>query len=164
MGGQGAVRRRANLVLAGGEIPIPVVQNSNTGQGNVTIQYKAFGVGLSFTPTVISTELINLEFNTEVSAIDDTVSVIANGIEVPGFKVRRTSTTVEMRDGQSFAIAGLLQDEFEDGIRMIPGFGNIPILGALFRSSDFQQRQTELVVIVTVHLVEPGSAGASPSR
>lgn len=151
--------------LAGGEIPIPVAQNTTAGIPTVTVQYKAFGVGLSFTPTVIATELVNLEFRTEVSAIDDTVSVIANGIEVPGFKVRRTNTTVEMKDGQTFAIAGLLQDEFEDGIRMVPGLGSIPILGTLFRSSSFQQRQTELVVIVTVRLVEPGSSQrlASPA-
>jgi pilus assembly protein CpaC len=153
--------------LAGGEIPIPVATASvaTAGVPTITVQYKAFGVGLSFTPTVISTELVNIEFSTEVSAIDDTVSIIANGISVPGFKVRRTHTTVEMKDGQTFAIAGLLQDEFEDGVRMIPGLGNIPILGTLFRSSDFQQRQTELVVIVTVRLVEPGSAQrlASPA-
>jgi pilus assembly protein CpaC len=153
--------------LAGGEIPIPVAQSAAIEGGNtlVTVQFKAFGVGLSFTPTVIATDLVNLELITEVSAIDDTVSVVANSIAVPGFKVRRTNTTVEMRDGQSFAIAGLLQDEFEDGIRRIPGLGNIPILGALFRSTDYQQRQTELVVIVTVRLVAPGSGErlASPT-
>jgi pilus assembly protein CpaC len=154
--------------LAGGEIPIPVAQSGAAGSGNtplVTVQFKAFGVGLSFTPTVIATDLVNLELITEVSSIDDTVSVVANTLAVPGFKVRRTNTTVEMRDGQSFAIAGLLQDEFEDGIRRIPGLGNIPILGALFRSTDYQQRQTELVVIVTVRLVAPGSGArlASPT-
>ncbi len=144
--------------LAGGELPIPIIQ---AGGGNAvpttTIQFKEFGVGLSFTPTVIATETINLEMKTEVSTIDTTIAVVTNGINVPGFKVRRTNTTVELKDGESFAIAGLLQDDFHDSINQIPGLGSIPILGALLRSSDYQHNQTELVVLITVHLVAPGA-------
>jgi pilus assembly protein CpaC len=152
--------------LAGGQLPIPVA--SSTGNGGVpvvTVQFKDFGVGISFTPTVIARETINLELNTEVSAVDPTLSVEASGISVPGLKVRRAKTTVELKDGQSFAIAGLLQDDFQDGISQFPVLGNIPVLGALFRSTNFQHQQTELVVLITTRLVDPGIARnlASPT-
>jgi pilus assembly protein CpaC len=146
--------------LAGGEIPIPVVQSITGNTGAATIEFKQFGVGLSFTPTVLSRELVDLVINSEVSALDPTVSVEANGISVPGLKVRRAKTTVELKDGESFAVAGLLQDNFTNGINQVPWLGNVPVLGALFRSTDFQHNQTELVVFITVHLVQPGP-GAS---
>lgn len=142
--------------LAGGEIPIPVVQAITGNTGAATIEFKQFGVGLSFTPTVLSRELVDLVVNSEVSALDPTVSVEANGISVPGLKVRRAKTTVELKDGQSFAIAGLLQDDFTNSVNQVPWLGNVPVLGALFRSTDYQHNQTELVVFITVHLVQPG--------
>ncbi len=141
--------------LAGGEFPIPVVQSQSGGAPTTTIEFKQFGVGLSFTPTVLTSDLVNLVMKSEVSAIDPTVSVTTNGINVPGLKVRRTTTTVELRDGATFAIAGLLQDDFTNTINRIPGIGNIPVLGALFSSFNFQHQETELVVFVTVHLVQP---------
>lgn len=141
--------------LAGGEFPIPVVQSSNGTVPTTTIEFKDFGVGLSFTPTVISSDEVNLAMKSEVSALDPSASVTTNGIQVPGLKVRRTATTVELRDGQTFAIAGLIQDDFQDSIDKIPGLGDLPILGALFRSVDYQHNQSELVVFITVHLVQP---------
>ena len=152
--------------LAGGQLPIPVA--SNTAAGGIpviTVQFKDFGVGISFTPTVIGREMINLEMATEVSSVDPTLAVEASGIRVPGLKVRRAKTTIEMKDGQSFSIAGLLQDDFQDGISQFPILGNIPVLGALFRSTSFQHQQTELVVLITARLVDPGVARnlASPT-
>ncbi len=147
--------------LAGGEYPIPLVD----ADGNVTIEYKPFGVQLTFKPTVIDGDLINLELGTSVSALDTTTSVTGGGIDVSAFSVRRAKTTVEMRDGQSFAIAGLLQDDFNDSVGQVPWLGDVPILGALFRSTEFIRRQSELVIIVTPHLVTPtdGEALALPT-
>ena len=144
--------------LAGGEFPIPVVQSLSGGAPTTTIEYKDFGVGLSFTPTVISSDTINLVLKSEVSALDSTFAVETNGISVPGLKVRRATTTVELRNGQSFAIAGLIQDDFNDSLKSLPGLGSIPIIGALLRSTSYQRNQTELVVFITVHLVGPGPA------
>jgi len=137
--------------LAGGEYPIPV----STANG-VSVEYKPFGVEMNFTPVVIDENLISLDISAAVSSIDTTVTVTqSGGISVNAFKKRQTSTTVEMRDGQSFAIAGLLQDDFTDSAGQVPWLGDIPVLGALFRSSDFSRRQSELVIIVTPHLVTP---------
>jgi len=144
--------------LAGGEFPIPVVQSLSGGAPTTTIEYKDFGVGLSFTPTVISSDTINLVLKSEVSALDSTFAVTTNGISVPGLKVRRATTTVELRNGQSFAIAGLIQDDFNDSLKGLPGLSSIPIIGALLRSTNYQRNQTELVVFITVHLVGPGPA------
>lgn len=137
--------------LAGGEYPIPVTSDT----GGISIQYKPFGVELNFTPTVVDGNTINLVINAAVSSIDTTTSVTTNGISVNAFKRRETSTTVEMRDGESFAIAGLLQDDFTDLNGQVPWLGDVPILGALFRSADYQRKQSELVIIVTPHLVTP---------
>ncbi len=147
--------------LAGGEYPIPV-QDQN---GGITVQYKPFGVGLNFTPTVVDGNTINLQIDAEVSAVDTSISYNNNGFTINAFKTRKTSTTVEMRDGESFAIAGLLQDNYTNLINQIPWLGNIPILGSLFRSADFQRNQSELVIIVTPHLVTPtrGEALALPT-
>ncbi len=142
--------------LAGGEFPIPVgTSENNNGIREVTIEFKEFGISLSFTPTVLSSDFINLELFTEVSEIDPNTSILANDLVIPGLKVRRARTTVELGDGQSFAIAGLLQEDFEDAVRQFPILGDVPILGTLFRSSAWQTGQTELVVIVTPHLVRP---------
>ncbi len=147
--------------LAGGEYPIPVAQDNNT----VTIEYKPFGVGLNFTPTVVDEDIINLQIDASVSGIDSTNGITQNNFDVKAFKTRRTQTTVEMRDGESFAIAGLLQDDFRDLNGQVPWLGDIPVLGALFRSSEYQRAQTELVIIVTPHLVSPtrGEALALPT-
>ena len=147
--------------LAGGEYPIPVSDN-----GDLTIEYKPFGVELNFTPVVVDEDVINLTINAAVSSIDTQTSLSTiNGINVNAFRRRETSTTVEMRDGESFAIAGLLQDDFRDLNGQVPWLGDVPILGALFRSSEYQRSQSELVIIVTPHLVTPtrGEALALPT-
>lgn len=147
--------------LAGGEYPVP---SSNEG-GSITVEYKPFGVELSFIPRVIDGDIINLELSAAVSAIDPSSGFQANGFAVDAFSRRETSTTVEMRDGESFAIAGLLSDDFNDLNGQVPWVGDIPVLGALFRSAEFSRRQTELVIIVTPHLVSPtrGEALALPT-
>ena len=145
--------------LAGGEFPIPVVQNGGGGGGNgnngITVEFKPFGVSLGFTPTVLSDGIINLVVEPEVSSIDPSASVSINGLVVPGLLTRRAKTVVELRDGQSFAIAGLLRNDFQDTVRQLPILGSIPIIGSLFRSTGFQKQQTELVMIVTPRLVKP---------
>jgi len=141
--------------LAGGEFPIPVPQSGTGGGTTITIEYKTFGVGLSFTPTVLSSGKINMQVSPEVSDLDFTQAVAFQGFVVPGLSTRRVSTTVELADGQSFAIAGLLRDNVRENIRKFPVLGDIPILGPLFRSSNFQKNETELIVIVTPHLVKP---------
>jgi len=147
--------------LAGGEYPIPIVD----GDGNVAVSYKPFGVELNFTPRVIDGDQINLELSAAVSGIDPTVTVQNGGFSVNGFSRRESTTTVEMRDGESFAIAGLLQDDFRDLSGQVPWLGDIPILGALFRSAEYERQQSELVIIVTPHLVSPtrGEALALPT-
>lgn len=142
--------------LAGGEFPVPVVQNSGGGNGNaITVEFKPFGVSLGFTPTVLGDKVINLVVEPEVSSIDPSASVSINGLVVPGLQTRRASTTVELRDGESFAIAGLLRRDFQTTIRQLPVLGSIPIIGALFRSSAFQKGETELLIVVTPRLVAP---------
>lgn len=147
--------------LAGGEFPVPVAQSSSVGSNNIaiTVQFREFGVSLAFTPTVLEDGLISLDVAPEVSAIDPTTAVVLSGFNVPGLQTRRASTTVELRDGESFAIAGLLQSDFQDTIRQFPVLGDIPILGSLFRSTDFLRNETELVIIVTPRLVTPARAG-----
>ncbi len=147
--------------LAGGEVPIPVVDD----EGSVAIEYKPFGVELTFTPRVVDGDVINIEMIAAVSGIDPTVSIQNAGFSVNGFRRRETSTTVEMRDGESFAIAGLLEDDFQDLVGQVPWLGDIPVLGSLFRSSEYEREQTELVIIVTPHLVTPtrGEALALPT-
>jgi pilus assembly protein CpaC len=143
--------------LAGGEFPIPISQSNGTGGAapTITVEFKQFGVGLAFTPTLLKDGLINVVVNPEVSSIDPTVSVDVGIIKVPGIKVRRAHTTIELRDGESFTIAGLLQQDYQTQIRQFPFVGDIPILGALFRSNGYQRDETELVIVVTPHLVVP---------
>lgn len=147
--------------LAGGEYPIPVVGDGDS----IAIEYKPFGVELAFTPRVVDGDIINLVIKAAVSGIDTSVTVTNGGFSVNAFKRRETQTTVEMRDGESFAIAGLLQDDFTDLNSQVPWLGDIPILGALFRSADYARNQSELVIIVTPHLVTPtrGEALALPT-
>lgn len=142
--------------LAGGEFPVAVPNGNNDG---ITIQYKEYGVRLTFTPIVLDNGLINLKLEPEVSEIDSTVSVTINGTGVPALSTRRTKTTVELHDGQSFAIAGLLQTTNTRVKDQVPWLGQVPILGALFRSASFQKRETNLVVIVTPRLVRPAQPG-----
>ncbi len=147
--------------LAGGEFPIPVNAVSTGAAGTVpyiTIQFKDFGVSLAFTPTILADGLVNMVINPEVSSIDPTLSVNTGGVSVPGIKVRRAHTTIELRDGESFTIAGLLEDDYQDNIRQFPWLGDIPVLGTLFRSTSYQQNETELVMVVTPHLVTPRRA------
>ena len=136
--------------LAGGEYPIPVAD----GDG-IKIEYKPFGIGLKFKPTVVDGDLINLVIETEVSAIDPTNTLTLDTITVTGFSTRSAKTVVELRDGQSMSIAGLLTDDFTDLKSQVPWIGDVPILGALFRSAEYQREQSELVVIITPHLVTP---------
>ncbi|SDX73854.1 pilus assembly protein CpaC [Albimonas donghaensis] len=138
--------------LAGGEYPVPVYSAED---GNLSVDYRPFGVSLGFTPTVVSAEVINLELEAESSAIDTSIVIANNGVQFNGFSTRRAKTTIELKDGESFAIAGLLQDEFVDNANQLPWVGDVPILGTLFRSADFQRRQTELVIIVTAYLISP---------
>ncbi len=140
--------------LAGGEIPIPIAQASVTPTVNsITVEFKQFGISLAFTPTILGDGVINLVVKPEVSSLDPSKGVTESGLNIPGLKVRRASTTIEMRDGESFTIAGLLSDTYQSNINSFPFLGDIPVLGALFRSTGFQKDQTELVVIVTPHLV-----------
>jgi pilus assembly protein CpaC len=152
--------------LAGGEIPIPIASQTFNGSPQITVSYKEFGVKLAFTPTVLRNGQINLQLEPEVSQIDPTLSVaVGAGVSVPGLTKRRARTNVELRDGQSFAIAGLLQTQSTRTIEQLPWLGSIPVLGALFRSPSFQENETELVVIVTPALVKPTKPGqvlASP--
>lgn len=144
--------------LAGGEFPIPVAQTTNAGVPTVTVEFKPFGISLAFTPTVVDQDLINLVVAPEVSQIDTTNSVTFTGFTVPGIATRRAKTTIELRDGQSFAIAGLLSSDFRDSMRGITGIMDVPVLGALLRSSSYQRNETELVIIVTPKLVQPAVA------
>ncbi|MFP7570304.1 type II and III secretion system protein family protein [Marivita sp. S2033] len=147
--------------LAGGEYPVPIAQE----EGQITVEFKPFGVELNFIPRVLDKGLINLELNAAVSSIDPSAGIDVGAIRIDGFRRRETSTTVELRDGESFAIAGLLQDDFRDVNDQVPWLGDIPVLGALFRSADYQREQSELVIIITPHLVTPtrGEALALPT-
>ncbi len=146
--------------LAGGEFPIPVVQSGGNGNA-VTIMFKEFGIRLTFTPTVLGGDLINLKVRPEVSALDFGNAVSVGGFRIPALTTRRTDTEVELRDGQTFAIAGLLNNTVTDSMRKIPGIGDIPILGWLFKSRALQKNQTELVVMITPVIIKRGQMGAS---
>jgi pilus assembly protein CpaC len=139
--------------LAGGEVPIPVAQGG--AFGSITIEFKQFGVGVEFAPTVLGEDRIHLEVSPEVSEPDFTIGVSTGGVFTPGFLTRRASTSVELADGQSFAIAGLLSERVRQTLEKVPLLGEIPVLGALFRSQAFQREETELVLIVTPRLVTP---------
>jgi pilus assembly protein CpaC len=173
---KGLVRRLAepNLIalsgdaarfLAGGEFPVPIPNTTTNGFPTVTIEYKKFGVELAFVPTVLSRGVINLRVEPSVSELDFTNAITIQGTTVPALTRRDARTTVELRDGQSFAIAGLLQTRNQEAISQVPWIGSVPVLGTLFRSSSYQQQETDLVIIVTPRLVAPAVPGqqlASP--
>ncbi len=140
--------------LAGGEFPIPVPQED----GAITVEYKPFGVSLSFTPTIVGENLINLRVAPEVSQLSSTSAINVGGAFIQSLLTRRAQTTVELASGQSFAIGGLLSNDGDNNISKTPFLGDIPILGALFRSSSFQRNETELLIIVTPYLVKPSNS------
>jgi len=143
--------------LAGGEFPVPVVQSSGTGSGGsaISIEYKEYGVRLTFKPIVLGDGTIRLYASPEVSELDYANGTSVNGTEVPGVLARKAETTVELKSGQSFVMAGLLNDSVTATNASIPGLGNLPVLGPLFRSVRYQNKDTELVILVTANLVEP---------
>ena len=137
--------------LVGGEFPIPL----STALGQVTVSWKKFGILLNFTPTVIDDGALHLKLASEVSDIDPARSVTVGGFSIPGLTSRQSETTVRLADGQSFAIAGLLSDRVRSQVNRIPLLGDLPILGALFRSVSYQRDESELLVVVTAHLAKP---------
>ncbi len=141
--------------LAGGEIPVPLVQGDSR---TVTVEYKPYGVSLAFTPTVLADGRISMRVRPEVSDLTQNGAIQLNGFTIPALSTRRTETTVEMGSGQSFMIGGLLQNTHNNSFDRAPGLGNVPVLGALFRSNAFRRAETELVIIVTPYLVKPVNA------
>lgn len=139
--------------LAGGEFPIPVAQQLD----QITVEFKKFGIGLSFTPVVMSEGLISLKISTEVSELSTEGAVVLRNISIPALKVRRAETAVELPSGGSIVIAGLLSDQSRQAISGYPGLKSLPVLGTLFRSRDFQKKETELVVLVTPYVVKPAA-------
>src|SRR5262249_40589671 len=143
--------------LAGGEYPIPV---PGAFAGSIVVDYKKYGVSLAFTPTVLRGSLINLKIEPEVSALDPAHNVtVGNGIVVPALTVRRASSTIELKDGQSFVLAGLLQNDLATAQQQLPWIGDVPVLGALFSSKSYQKNETDLIIIVTPRLVNPTRPG-----
>ena len=149
-----AVSGETASFLAGGEFPIPVAQDEDT----ITVQFKQFGVSLAFTPTLLGRSRVSMRVRPEVSQLSTAVQVLAGGLSIPSLTTRRAETTVELASGQSFAIAGLIQDNSRQEHHRIPGLGDLPILGALFQSDRFQRSETELVIIVTPYIVRPVDA------
>ena len=163
---RGAIRELAepNLIamhgqkasfLAGGEFPIPIVQSVGTGQNSITVIFKEFGIKLNFTPTILDENHIRLELEPEVSSLDFSSGIQIEGLLIPGLRVRRAKTVLELRDGQSFALAGLIDNSEQVNLSKVPLLGDIPILGELFKSRSFQRNETELMFLVTVKTVEP---------
>jgi pilus assembly protein CpaC len=149
-----AVSGEQATFLAGGEFPILVPDSD----GRVTISFKQFGVSLAFKPTLMGDNHISLKVNPEVSQLSDTGAVNLNGFTVPALTTRRAQTTVELGSGQSFVIAGLLQNNLTHDLSKLPGLGELPVLGPLFRSDRFRRNESELVIIVTPYIVRPVSA------
>lgn len=146
--------------LAGGEIPIPIAQGSSTGLA-ITVQYKEFGIRLSFTP-VVTGDRIHLKLRPEVSSLDFPNGIVIQGFRIPALTTRRTETELELANGQTFAIAGLLNNNMSSTLRKIPGIGDVPVLGLLFQSKAAQKDQTELVVMITPEILPTGSPGVTP--
>ena len=149
--------------LAGGEFPVPVVQNLGGNSGGITIVWKEYGVRLNFKPTIIDEDHIRLELEPEVSTIDFTNGVRFNGFVVPALRTRRAKTGVELRDGQSFALAGLLDNSETKSFSRVPIISEIPIIGNLFKSKSFERKETELMFMVTAHLVKPVNSDELPN-
>jgi pilus assembly protein CpaC len=143
--------------LAGGEFPIPVPQGLN----QVTVEFRKFGASLEFVPTVLSGNMINIRVKPEVSELSAQGAIVVNGSSVPALSTRRAETVVELASGQSFAIGGLIRRNFNTNIQTFPWLGDVPIIGALFRSSQFQKEETELVIIVTPYLVRPAPVASA---
>jgi len=141
--------------LAGGEYPVPIVQGGAAGLGTVSIVFKEYGVRLNFKPTIIDEDHIRLELEPEVSTLDFANGVRFDGFIIPGLRTRRAKTGIELRDGQSFALAGLLDNSETQTLSKVPGLGDVPILGNLFRSKSFQRNESELMFIVTAQMVKP---------
>jgi pilus assembly protein CpaC len=142
--------------LAGGEFPVPV--GTGTGNNDIQIQFKQFGVSLAFTPTVLSADRISLRVRPEVSDLSDRGAIKVNNLVIPALTTRRAETSIELASGQSFAIGGLISNQTRNNVDKLPGLGDLPILGPLFRSTSFQRDETELVIIVTAYLVRPVAA------
>jgi pilus assembly protein CpaC len=142
--------------LAGGEFPIPISQ----GLGSTSIEYRKYGVSLAYTPTVLANGRISLRVRPEVSELSTQGAVVLNGFQVPALTIRRAETTVELGSGQSFMIAGLMSNNAQNLLKKAPGIGDVPILGSLFRSTNFRKGETELVIVVTPYLVNPVDANA----
>jgi pilus assembly protein CpaC len=149
--------------LAGGEFPVPVLQTSTTGNGGITIVWKEYGIRLNFKPTIIDEDHIRLELEPEVSTIDFNNGVRFNGFVVPALRTRRAKTGVELRDGQSFALAGLLDNSETKTLSRIPIVSDIPVIGALFKSKSFDKKETELMFFVTAHMVKPVNSDDLPN-
>lgn len=149
--------------LAGGEFPIPVTQGGGSGVGNnaVTIEFKEFGIRLSLTPTVLEHDRIVLKVAPEVSELDFDAGVTLQGITVPGIRVRRTDTTVELGDGESFILSGLVDQNLAANVDKVPWLGDLPIIGAFFRSTRYERQNRELIMVVTPHLVTPMRRGTN---
>lgn len=145
--------------LAGGEIPIPVPQNAGGSNNTLTIEYKPFGVAVKFRPFVLTENRIRMEVQPEVSELDSTNALRLSGFTVPALSTRRAKTTVELSPGESFMIAGLIKDQTRSTIDQLPGVKELPVLGALFRSTEFQRNETELVIAVTPYIVDPVKGG-----
>ena len=151
--------------LAGGEFPIPVAGSTSNGATTITVEFKQYGVSLEVVPTVLSPQRLNLRIRPEVSQLSTngavSVPVAGGTLTIPALSVRRAETTVELGSGQSFAIAGLLQKTTTDSTNTVPGVGELPVIGALFKSTSFQRGESELVIIVTPYLVKPAPSPAS---
>ena len=150
-----AVSGETASFLAGGEFPIPVAETTSNGVPTISVEYKQFGVGLNFTPTVLSPDRISLKVRPEVSQISNDFSITTNNLKIPGISVRRAETTVELASGQSFAIAGLMDNRTTNNLSKLPGIGDLPVLGPLFQSTSFQRNESELVIIVSPYIVKP---------
>jgi pilus assembly protein CpaC len=151
-----AVSGESAKFLAGGEFPVPVGRDN---QGNITVEFKPYGVGLGFTPVVLSDGRISLKVSSEVSELTNDGALVLTGLVIPGLNVRRNENTVEMASGESIMLAGLLQSKYKQTIDSIPGMTSLPVLGALFRSRDFLNEQSEMVVILTAYIVSPTAPG-----
>ncbi|HZT52529.1 MAG TPA: type II and III secretion system protein family protein [Stellaceae bacterium] len=157
-----AVSGRPASFLAGGEFPIPVPQASTGTVPTITVQYKQFGVSLKFVATILDHDRISLDVEPEVSQLTSVGSVQISGITIPALTTRRAQTTVELGSGQSFAIAGLLQNDVLQNVSKVPWLGDVPVLGGLFRSTQFERDESELVIIVTPYIVKPVAVAQLP--
>jgi pilus assembly protein CpaC len=147
-----AISGESASFLAGGEFPVPVGRDRD---GNITLQFKPFGVSLTFTPVVLSEGRISLRIKTEVSELSQEGALELAGTSIPGLKVRRAETTLELPSGGSMVMGGMMKDDVRQAVSGLPGLKSLPVLGTLFRSRDYQRNETELVIIVTPYLVKP---------